>query len=93
MLNLLGKIPFWLGWTLILGGWGLYNYLYDDTRVGHPNYKNSSKYKSCIQQSKNIYGERLEEAIVDPSIWQLSGYESASDYARSSQSLIRSMCD
>ena len=93
MWALLDKIPFWLGWTLVLGGWFLYAYLFDDTRVGHPDYKSSKSYSNCVQQSSNIYRERLAEANADSSLWQLSGHESPTAFAESSRSLAKSYCD
>ena len=79
--------------TFILIAWVVFNYLFDDTRVGHPDYKKSNSYANCLQIGNDIYNERMSEARADPSTWKLSGYESASDYARSGQSVARRQCD
>ncbi len=71
--------------------WILYNYLYDTTRVSHPNYV-SGDYERCIQSADTIYRDNLSRAIADPSIWRLGGYESAQDFANASQNLAVSRC-
>ncbi len=86
-------IPFWLGCMILLVPWGIYNYLYDNTRAGHPDYKNSSSYSSCIKAADIIYRDFLEEALADPSVWQLGGYESAIDYAATSKRSVISRCN
>jgi hypothetical protein len=86
-------IPYWLGVLVLLLPWGIYNYLYDDTRVGHPDYKSSSSYSSCLNTADIIYRDNLEEALADPSVWQLGGYKSASDYAASSKRSVISRCN
>ena len=86
-------IPEWLGVLVLLVPWGIYNYLYDDTRVGHPDYKNSSSYSSCLNTADIIYGDSLEEALADPSVWQLGGYKSASDFAATSRRSVIFRCN
>jgi hypothetical protein len=85
-------IPFWLGCVILFVPWGIYNYFYDDTRVGHPDYKNSSSYSSCLKTADIIYRDNLEEALADPAVWQLGGYKSAIDYAATSKRSVISRC-
>ena len=86
-------IPYWLGCLILFMPWGVYNYLYDDTRVGHSGYKSSSAYSSCLKSADFIYRERLQEALADPEIWQLGGYTSARDYAAASKRGVISRCN
>ena len=74
------------------GGWLLYNFLYDDTRRGHPNYETGSAHKICSKVARTISDENLGEALSDPSLWQLGGYKSANDMAKGSYSLAYALC-
>jgi hypothetical protein len=38
-----------------------------NTRVTHPDYKNSWIYKACIESAQETYNRTLEEAFNDPS--------------------------
>jgi len=82
-----------LGWVLfgLVILWVVYVLRYDNSRVTHPNYRNSLSYRACINAADMIYRKSLEEAFADPSIW--IGYKSAQDYARVSYSIARSGCD
>ena len=86
-------ISFWLGWMILLVPLGIYSYLYDNTRVGHPDYKNSSSYSSCLKIADIIYRDYLGEALADPLVWQLGGYESAIEYAETSKRSVISRCN
>lgn len=87
------EIP--LGWIFfgLIVIYIVYTWLYDDTRVSHPNYRSSTAYTACIRASERIYRERLEEGLVNPDLWRLAGYENAQAYARTSQRLARSRCE
>lgn len=71
---------------------GFYAYFFDNTRVGHPDYKKSSSYKGCLRVANNIYNERMDKALADPSVWMLSGYNSARDFANAGKRLAISNC-
>jgi len=43
--------------------------------------KQDKRITSCNAIAADYYQEKLEEAITDPSLWQLGGWESARDYA------------
>jgi len=43
--------------------------------------KQDKRITSCNAIAADYYQEKLEEAISDPSLWQLGGWESARDYA------------
>ena len=46
----------------------------------------------CKNLSNSSYREFLEEAFLDPSKWQLSGYDNAQDYANKRARSLYSMC-
>ena len=48
--------------------------------------------KGCRNLAKGWYGEKLEEALDHPSVWQLGGYDSAWDYAETRSQTIFSSC-
>ena len=75
----------------LLAAWFGYNYLYDETRQGHPNYK--PDYETCVISADEIYYDNLAIALADPSIWRLAGYRSAQDYAETSRRLVMARCD
>ena len=89
------KTGFSLGWVLfgLVISWMVYTWLNDDTRVTHPNYRNSSTYHACITAANMIYRSSLDKALADPSIWRLSGHKNAQDYANMSYSIARSGCE
>ena len=72
---------------------GIYSYFFDNTRVGHPDYKKSSAYQGCIRAANIVYNERMDEALADPSIWMLSGYESAHQYANDGKRIAIRSCN
>jgi len=62
----------------------------DTTRVSHPNHK--TDYARCQQSADSIYSERLDEALSDPSKWQLAGDRNAREYAERSRRLVLGIC-
>ncbi len=46
----------------------------------------------CKQMANESYIDGLNEALADPSIWQLAGMNSAQDYARMRKSGMESRC-
>jgi hypothetical protein len=79
--------------TLVIIAFFGYTFMNDNTRVTHPDYKNSWTYKACIESAQETYNRTLEEAFNDPSEWQLGGYESPYDYAKSMRALIIHRCN
>ena len=67
----------------------VYGYFFDETRRGHPDYRGDTR---CLAAAGMIYGENLEEALENSSVWELSGYKSAQDYAQSTSNAARSRC-
>jgi len=80
-------------WVLLglCAAWFGYNFLYDETRQGHPNYK--PDYERCARNADIIYNDNLEEAIADPSIWRLAGYTSATDFAERTRRGVIGRCN
>jgi hypothetical protein len=62
----------------------------DTTRISHPDYK--PDYTRCYQFANSLYQERLLEALGDPSLWRLAGYESAEAYAEASRRFALARC-
>lgn len=51
-----------------------------------------SNYEGCQASANAIYRERLEEAINDPSLWQLVGDRNAREYAERSRKIVMANC-
>tara|TARA_B100000686_G_C15960202_1_gene557742 strand:- start:89 stop:394 length:306 start_codon:yes stop_codon:yes gene_type:complete len=46
----------------------------------------------CRRLADQQYREKLAEALADPSVWQLGGYDSAQDYAQKRKLGIYRIC-
>ncbi len=77
--------------VILFAAWLVYNFMYDETRKGHPNYK-KNRHESCLIAAREVANSRLEEAIADPSSWMLAGYKSASDMAKTSYNATYQRC-
>ena len=73
-------------------GWLVYNYIYDDTRAGHPNYSTGKAHEMCVNSAKVIADETALELSVDPSIWQLQGYRSSKEMVQATYQSVYSNC-
>lgn len=62
----------------------------DTTRESHPDHK--PDYAGCQQSANAIYRERLDEALSDPSKWQLAGDSNAQEYAERSRKIVLATC-
>ena len=62
----------------------------DTTRATHPDHK--PNYEACQRIADSLYAERLDEAISDPSKWQLAGDRNAREYAERSRKGALSRC-
>ena len=60
-----------------------------DSRFFNPS---TPRYEGCQASANAIYRERLEEAINDPSLWQLVGDRSAQEYAERSRKIVLASC-
>ena len=90
-MSIFKKIPSWSVWVLVVFAWAAYNYLFDDTRQGHPNYS-KQQHPKCLKTAIIISNEAFDEAIADPSKWELAGYKSAQDLAITTKDNVYSRC-
>ena len=51
------------------------------------------KHLSAEDIFDNIYNEGTDKALANPSVWTLSGYNSAQDFANAGKRLAISNCD
>ena len=68
--------------VLVVIGWIVYNYLYDDTRKSHPNYYSGKAHERCLKAARYVADEVALDISADPSIWQLQGYGSANEMVK-----------
>ncbi len=66
-------------------GFYAFNLLSGSGATSSYNSGSSASNSDCILFANALYTERLEQAIADPSLWQLGGYESARDFAETSR--------
>ena len=86
------KDPWGAIFLLVVIGWIVYNYLYDDTRKGHPNYYSGKAHERCLKAAQYVADEIALELSADPSIWQLQGYSSANEMVKATYQMSYRGC-